>query len=278
MANIPTRIADRLQTGLKRFQTILQTAKSRDVNESDTVIIITDILADVLGYDKYSEITSEFVIRGTYCDLATKIDGKLQYLIEVKAINSDLKDSYVKQAVDYAANQGIDWVVLTNGIEWRAYKIIFNKPIDQELVLEFDILKLNPKNEENLELLYFLSREGWIKSTISAYHSQKQVLSRFYIGAIILSDTVIDTIRRELKKISPDIKIENEQIQRVLTQEVIKRDVVEGEKAEEAIRKINKTFTRIQKMREKERNKKIESTQDEDVAEIETPPIDNRIN
>lgn len=278
MANIPTRIADRLQTGLKRFQTILQTAKSRDVNESDTVIIITDILADVLGYDKYSEITSEFVIRGTYCDLATKIDSKLQYLIEVKAINSDLKDSYVKQAVDYAANQGIDWVVLTNGIEWRAYKIIFNKPIDQELVLEFDILKLNPKNEENLELLYFLSREGWVKSTISAYHSQKQVLSRFYIGALILGDAVIDTIRRELKKISPDIKIENEQIQRVLTQEVIKRDVVEGEKAEEAMKKINKTFTRIQKMREKERNKKIESTQDEDIAEIEEPPIDSRIN
>lgn len=276
MAAIPVKIAERLQSGLKRFQSILQTAKSRDVNESDTVIIITDILADVLGYDKYSEITSEFVIRSTYCDLATKIDGKLQYLIEVKAINSDLKDSYVKQAVDYASNQGIDWVILTNGIVWRVYKILFNKPIDQELVLEFDILNLNPKNDESLELIYFLSREGWIKSTISAYHSQKQVLSRFYIGALILSDTVVDTIRRELKKISPDIKIENDQIQRVLMQEVIKREVVEGDKADEAMRKINKVFSRIQKMREKERAKKIEESKNDDSLEITSSQLTSR--
>ena len=72
------------------------------------------MLADVFGFDKYSEITSEYVIRSTYVDLAIKLDGKTQMLIEVKAIGLDLKDTYVKQAVDYAANQGIEWVVSTN--------------------------------------------------------------------------------------------------------------------------------------------------------------------
>jgi hypothetical protein len=37
---------------------------------SDTVIIVTDVLAEVFGYDKYSELTAEFAISGTYCDLA----------------------------------------------------------------------------------------------------------------------------------------------------------------------------------------------------------------
>ena len=113
----------------------LMAAKARDVGESDTVTIVTDMLADVFGYEKYSEITSEYSIRGTFCDLATKIDGTLQTLIEVKAIGLELKDSHVKQAVDYAANQGVDWVLLTNGISWRVYHIIFAKPIDQELVI-----------------------------------------------------------------------------------------------------------------------------------------------
>ena len=39
-----------------------------------------------IGFDKYSEITSEYVIRSTYVDLAIKLDGKLALLIEVKAI------------------------------------------------------------------------------------------------------------------------------------------------------------------------------------------------
>ncbi len=104
MAAIPAKVRDRLVTGLKRYQPVLVSARARDVNESDTVTIITDILSDVLGFDKYSEITSEYAIRGTYVDLAIKVDGKLNTLIECKAIGLDLKDNHVKQAVDYAAN------------------------------------------------------------------------------------------------------------------------------------------------------------------------------
>ena len=61
-----------------------------------------------------------------------RIDGTLQALIEVKAIGMDLKAAHVKQAVDYAANKGVDWVLLTNGVSWRVYHIVFAKPIDQE--------------------------------------------------------------------------------------------------------------------------------------------------
>ena len=41
--------------------------------------------------------------------------------------------------MDYAANQGCDWVVLTNGTVWKVYKIAFSKPIEQ-LVVQFDLL------------------------------------------------------------------------------------------------------------------------------------------
>jgi predicted type IV restriction endonuclease len=112
---IPARVAERLAAGVKRFQPILSSAKARDVNESDTSMIVTDVLAEIFGYDKYSEVTRELCIRGTFCDLATRIDGKFQMLIEVKAIGLELKEGHVKQAVDYAANQGIEWVALTNG-------------------------------------------------------------------------------------------------------------------------------------------------------------------
>ncbi|MBM4076860.1 MAG: restriction endonuclease subunit R, partial [Planctomycetes bacterium] len=115
MAKIPTKVKTRIASELKRFQPILSSAKARDVNESDTVTIVVDLLQYIFGYDKYSEITSEHSIRSTFCDLAIKINGSLALLIEVKSIGTELKDNHIKQAVDYGANQGIDWVVLTNG-------------------------------------------------------------------------------------------------------------------------------------------------------------------
>jgi len=229
---------------VKRFTPILSSAKARDVNESDTVIIVTDILSELFGYDKYAEITSEHSIRGTWCDLATKLEGKIELLIEVKAIGLELKDSYVKQAVDYAANKGVEWVVLTNGTNWRIYKVQFSKPIDAELVCEIDFLTLDHKNDSHLQQLYTISKEGWGKKVLSDLHEQRQALSKFVIAAVTMSDTVLDVMRRELKRLCPDVKIQNEQILEVLLLDVLKREVVEGEKAEEAKKKLTKAAAR----------------------------------
>ena len=272
MATIPSKVVDRLTAGIKRFLPVLNSAKSRDVNESDTVTIITDMLADIFGFDKYSEITSEYVIRGTFVDLAVKLDGKLQMLIEVKAIGLDLKDAFVKQAVDYAANQGIEWVVLTNAVIWKIYKVTFGKPIGQDLVLEIDFLNLNPKNSENLESLYLLTKEGLGRSVLSDYHTQRQALSRFSIGALLLSEPVLEVIRRELRKISPDVKIDIEQINDVLVQEILKREVMEGEKADEARRKIARAASRaLRKATPKESASTNETSDTNPMETIITP-------
>ena len=244
MTTIPSRVANRVITATKRFQPVLSSAKSRDVNESDTVIIITDMLSEIFGYDKFQEITSEHAIRGTYCDLATVLGGKVQLLLEAKAVGIELKDSHVKQAVDYAANKGIEWVVLTNGINWKVFKVIFAKPIDQELVFEIDFLTTDAKNDEHLELVYVLSKEGWVKEVLKDLHQQKQILNKFCIAAVVLSEPVLDVMRRELKRLCPDVKIHNEQIQQVLLQEVLKREVVEGDKAEDAHKKISRAANR----------------------------------
>lgn len=244
MSKAPKRVVERLQPAVKRFQSVLASAKARDVGESDTVTIVVDILTYVFGYEKYAEITSEFAIKGNRCDLAIKLDGSLQLLIEVKAIGLDLKENFVKQAVDYAANQGVDWVVLTNGIIWRVYHVKFEKPISQEMLIEIDFANLNPKSDKDIDSLFLLCKEGWTKSVLGDYHSQRQALSRYFLGNLILSEPVLHVMRRELKRLSPDIKVEIDDIKQVISNEVLKREVVEGEQAEAAKRKINKSATR----------------------------------
>lgn len=267
MATIPSRIESRLQNGIKRFQPVLMSAKNRDVNESDTVIIVTDMLQEVFGYDKYSEITSEHAIRGTYCDLATILDGKVQFLIEVKAVGLELKDAYVKQAVDYAANKGVDWVLLTNGHVWRVYKVAFTKPIDQELVFEFNFLALDSKKGDHLEMLFVIAKEGWLKQVLGELHQKRQVLSRFVIAAVCQSDPVVDVIRRELRRICSEVKIQPEQIKEVLLNEVLKREVVEGDKALEAQKKLNRSATKMLRIRA---DKESNGTQEQPAVAAET--------
>jgi len=139
VGELPKKVAERLADGIKRFKPIITEQKTRDAGEADTVTLVTEILADVFGYDKFKDITSEFPVKHTCCDIAIKIDDKVQTLIEVKAVGQELKDKHVEQAVNYAANQGVDWVVLTNGQHWRAYFVKIKKPIEQELVIDIDL-------------------------------------------------------------------------------------------------------------------------------------------
>jgi hypothetical protein len=241
---IPGRVLSRISTSLKRFQPILAGALARDVNESDTAVIVTDLLAEVLGYDKYSEITSEYMIRSTFCDLAVKLEGELSLLVEIKAAGLELKDSHAKQAVDYAANQGCEWVALTNGAVWQVYKVIFGKPVAAEQILAFDLLKINHRKDAELEPVWLLSKEGWQKSRLGEYAIQRQALSRFTMAAIVLTDPVLTAVRREIRRVSPDVRINVDQIRQVLTQEVMKREVLEGDKADAARRLVSRASTK----------------------------------
>jgi hypothetical protein len=67
-----------------------------------------------------------------------------------------------------------------------------------------------------------------------------ETLSSHFLAAVLLSEPVVDMIRRELRRASPDIKIDEEQVREILRAEVIRRDALEGEKADEARKRVNK--------------------------------------
>jgi len=269
MASIPKKVSERIADGLKRFQPIIQAAKARDAGESDTVTIITDCLTEIFGYDKYSEVTSEHSIRGTFVDLAVKVSDTLLFLIEAKAIGLTLNDKHLKQAVDYAANKGVDWVVLTNGQIWKVYKVSFTKPIDQELITEIDLLSINSKKAEEAEKLFILCKEGWQRSAIQDLYGQSQMLSRYTLGAALLSEPVLETIRRELRKAFPGAGlVEIDVISNNLVSEVIRREVLEGDKAAQASKKLARGVAKTAKAKAEARA----NSDNESSAQPSSPP------
>jgi predicted type IV restriction endonuclease len=255
---VTKKTEDRIKAGLPKFQKVLGIAKDRDLNESDTVSIITDILAEIFGYDKYLEVTSELAIRGTYCDIAVKLGDKFQYLIECKAIGTELKENHLRQAIGYGANKGIQWVVLTNGIDWQVYRLRFEQPIAWDLVARFDLSTISIRNERDMEKMLILTKEGVEKGAREELFEKTQCVNRFMAAALILSDSVVSSLRREFKKLSDGINVEEAEIVALLRDGVLRRDLLEGEESELAFAKVAKHFKQVAK---KSPAKKVVTTQ-----------------
>lgn len=267
MFKIPKKVSDRFKKTVPRFQKVLAIAKDRDVNESDTVAILNDILGEVFGFDKYLEVTSEFAIRSTYCDLAIKVDGKTQFLIEAKAIGIELKETHVKQAIDYGANHGVQWVVLTNGLDWRVYRIRFEQPINFDLVFSFDFTTLSASTQKDQAMLYTLSKEGLAKEVRETFYEKVQSVNRYVIGQLIVADPVTSVIRRELRKLADGMQVDIDEVCELLRKQVLKREVVEGDDADAAAKRIGKFYRKSSAPKKSKKSVEVEKTESASVVE-----------
>jgi len=266
MAAIPVKVIDRFKDNLGKIQKVVEQAKNRDINEADTVVIVSDVLSLLFGFDKYTDITREYAIKGQYCDLAVKLDEKLKFLIEVKAIGITLSDKHYQQALDYGANNGTEWIILTNGLVWKVYKVRFEKPIRTDFVAEFNILDLKIKNQNDLDKLYILCKEGIKKNAIDEFSQHRMIVNKYFVSTILRSDSVIETIKKEFKKIDSQIKIESDEITGILINEVLKRELLDSPDTIDANEKYAKIVKKLEKKKTKEKengikNKAIEQSE-----------------
>ena len=268
--NVPAKFTKRVNDNLKKYQGIITDLKKKDSNEADTVRVIAGMLECFFGYNRFTEVTSEYAIGGTYCDLAI-IDKrkKIRFLIEVKAASSALKENHVKQAIDYGANAGVNWVILTNAEHWMLYKIKFGKPISKELVSEFNILSLNAKSTKELAVMFAISKEGQGKSIIDDLYAANQAKSKFIIGALLNSDEVHTLIRKSIKKLYDDVNISNDEIANIMVHDIIKREILDSEESKKAKKEIEKAA--------KKSSQKNGKTKAEKTPEVETGSNENEL-
>lgn len=241
---VSKRFLDRARPALRRYRKVLESAKQRDVNESDTSVIVNDMLTELLGYDKYNEITTEFAVRSTFCDLAIKCDGRLQYLIEVKPVGAELKELYLRQAIEYGAREGIEWIILTNGVLWQAHRIRFEQPVDHDLVFELNVLDEGTKPNDALEKFYLISKEAGTCTALESYWQQREATSRYVIAQLLLDDRTLSGLKRDLRSLFKGLRVSTTDIREILETEVIKRDALDGDRAENAAKTVRRATRR----------------------------------
>ncbi|MEO3892777.1 hypothetical protein [Nonomuraea sp. B5E05] len=108
---------------------------------------ITDFVCAGLGYDKYDDLTTEYQVKGEFADYGIRIDKQLAAFIEVKRCSQKLNAKHLRQVQMYAVNEGVEWMILSNGQVWQAYHMTAGLPVVIDLALEVDLLSLDPRFE-----------------------------------------------------------------------------------------------------------------------------------
>jgi hypothetical protein len=219
-------------TQLKRFAQAFKDAKARGANESDTVMFLVKCFEDLLGYDSLNgEISKELAIRDRYCDIAIKVDGSVQFLVEAKGANQErLSSKFIEQAENYASRQGIQWVVLTNGIDWQLYHLTFaeGEGIQHELAFSVNLLEGVEKDVDGLwYCLGLLHRDNVRKKGLEEYWQHKKSLSPSAVVKVLFSESVLGSIRRELNRDAP-ARLELEDVFKAVRDVLSKEALAEG--------------------------------------------------
>lgn len=114
-------VRGQLHAALERFTGPLQDLIDRDANEGDTRLLVTDFFSDGLGYNKYDEVTTEYRTKNESVDYGLKVGDDVFALVEVKRCGQDLNARSLRPARLSAAEEGVQWLVLTNGRNWEVY-------------------------------------------------------------------------------------------------------------------------------------------------------------
>jgi hypothetical protein len=88
---------ERMKAAIKKFSKPLNDLVARDANEGDTRLLVTDMLCEGFGFDKYSELTTEYRVKGEFADYGIRIDKDLIAFLEVKRVATRLAAKHLRQ-------------------------------------------------------------------------------------------------------------------------------------------------------------------------------------
>jgi hypothetical protein len=215
---------ERLRSFVRRFNKPLQDLITRDANEGDTRLLITDFLCDALGYDKYEDLTTEYAVKGEFADYGVRIDKQLVAFIEVKRVTQKLNLRHLRQVQMYAVNEGVEWMILTNGQVWQVYHLTGGLPVVVDLALSIDLLGEGGPTAK-ADQLFYLSKEAMKRHLIEELWKAKAATSPKALADALLSDAVVDGIRKEVRR-STGHNADVKEIARIIRAEVLRPELM----------------------------------------------------
>ena len=221
----------RIQDGLKKYSRIVGQARQRGMNERDTADIVKAMLGDMLGYDPFFDVTAEISVRGI-ADYAVLIEKRLQFLLNVKSLASVPNAAHMLRMSGAATPPYAEWALLTNSDVWSCYRLGVGPDRHAEMVFRVSLLD-NSSAEEKAQLFYLACKEGMQEGALQDYWERVRILNPGRLASMILSDDVLNLIRRELQR-TANYRIDSQSLYALLSREVLRPDALAARNGQEA--------------------------------------------
>jgi len=159
-----------------------------------------------MGYDVLTHLSRERAVRGAgdteHVDFAIQMEPGEEVrpliMVELKRVSVDLAPKHVKQASRYAIDAGCEWVLVTNGRQWRLYHVEFGQPPVTKLVEQWNLL------QDDVEVLAkkfdLISLRKLKRGILDTLWEIAEVLAPESLLKAILSDGSMSALRRVLKR------------------------------------------------------------------------------
>ena len=113
-----------------------------------------------------------------------------------------------------------EWALLANADVWSCYRLGVGADRHAELVFRVSLLDSTPA-EEKAHLFYHLCKEGVQDGSLQNYWERVRVLNPGRIAAMLLSDDVLNLLRRELQR-TANYRIDAQTLDALLTREILR--------------------------------------------------------
>ncbi len=195
-------VLDSVREKIRRYE-------EHGVNEQNTKTALVDPVLRALGWDvgDLEQVQQEYRRRprDKPVDYALMLLRTPRLFVEAKALGQNLNDRrWANQIMGYASVAGVEWVVLTNGNEYRIYNACAAVPIEEKLFRE---IRLTERASPAAETLRLLSKEQVSENQIEvlwqAQFVDRQIRTAFELLFAEPDASLVRLVRKHVKELSP---------------------------------------------------------------------------
>jgi hypothetical protein len=177
------------------------------ISEQDTKRILIDPAIGALGWDLFDidAVRNEYRHNAADnpVDYALLLNRSPVLFVEAKPLGHTLDDrKWIVQTINYANAAGVDWCVLTNGAEWRIYKVHAQVDAEQKLFAAVTIDRTEELGDA-IRVLRLLSRDNMRARAIDelwqAWHVDRKVQAA--LEQTLQDEAFANLIRRHVSQL-----------------------------------------------------------------------------
>ena len=211
-----SKISREQRKAIRNARKMIEQIVALDSNEAETRRRVERIFETVMGY-QMDHLSRERAVRGAgeteHVDFAIQLergpDARPMVMVELKRVGIELAKKHLKQVTSYAINAGCEWILLTNGRQWRVYDVEFGQPPKVEILDSWNLLE--DEIDELVTKFEVISYKSIRRNGLTTKWKRVKVLApRPLLTAIVTEDT-LRTIRRNLHR-NTGILVNNEEV------------------------------------------------------------------